>query len=178
MTQIVIDANGEELAGEMVEAAGYKGGKAENIDMAKERKKPESDRMFPLFVYEKEGEKIYILSIRGNGLWDEIWGNVALKEDLQTLVGASFDHKGETPGLGAEITDNPSFRDQFTGKKLYKDGEYTSIIVRKGGAKDPVNEVDGISGATVTCDGVSEMLFRGVKYYSEYLQNLNSNSES
>lgn len=146
--------------------------KAQEIDMARERKKPEAERKLPLYVYEQGGEKFYILSVRGNGLWDEIWGNIALKSDLNTVAGAAFDHKGETPGLGAEIKDNPSFANQFKGKEIYEDGEFVSIKVRKGGARDPENEVDGISGATVTADGVSEMLYRGIKYYEPYLAEL------
>ena len=146
--------------------------KAEDVDMARERKKPESERLLPLFIYEHEGEKYYILTIRGNGLWDEIWGNIALESDLTTITGAAFDHKAETPGLGAEIKDNPSFAGAFKGKKIYKDGEYVSVTVRKGGAKNPVHEIDAISGATVTSDGVTEMLRRGIKYYEPYFNEL------
>lgn len=143
---------------------------AEDVDMAKERKKPETERLLPLFIYEQGGEKYYIVSVRGNGLWDEIWGNIALESDLNTITGAAFDHKGETPGLGAEIKDNPAFAEKFKGKKIYEDGEYVSVTVRKGGAKNPEHEVDGISGATVTSDGVTEMLRRGIKYYEPYFK--------
>ncbi len=170
--QIVVDINGNEVSKEAVEARGYKGGMAENVDMAKEKKRPLGDRYFPVFIYEKDdGEKIYIVSIRGNGLWDEIWGNIALKEDFETIVGASFDHKGETPGLGAEIKDNASFKAQFKGKKIYDQmGNYTSVVVRKGGARNPRYEVDGISGATVTADGVSDMLYDGIKNYQPFFE--------
>ncbi|MEQ8705702.1 MAG: NADH:ubiquinone reductase (Na(+)-transporting) subunit C [Phaeodactylibacter sp.] len=151
--------------------------KAESIDMAKERKKPEAERRLPVYVYEQGGQEFYILSVRGNGLWDEIWGSVALKSDLNTVAGATFDHKGETPGLGAEIKDNPSFSEQFEGKEIYEsNGDYVSIKVRKGGARDPKHEVDGISGATVTADGVSEMLYRGLKYYQPYLDKVKQQS--
>lgn len=156
--QKVVDMDGQEIEGIM----------AEKVDMAQEGKKPEEDRNLPLFVYNANGEKIYILSVRGNGLWNAIWGNVALESDFTTVVGASFDHAGETPGLGAEIKDNPAFSAQFGGKKIYKDGEYVSVNVRKGGAKDKEYEVDGLSGATVTADGVDEMLYRGIKYYEPY----------
>lgn len=145
---------------------------AEDIDMAKERKKPEAERLLPLFIYEHEGAKYYIVSIRGNGLWDEIWGNIALESDLNTITGAAFDHKGETPGLGAEIKDNPKFPEMFKGKKIYEDGEYVSVTVRKGGARNEEHEVDAISGATVTSDGVTEMLYRGIKYYEPYFKTL------
>ena len=166
-----IEQVGLNMAGEPVE-----GVLAEDIDMAKERKKPEADRLLPLYVYTQGDEKFYIISIRGNGLWDEIWGNIALESDLSTITGAAFDHKGETPGLGAEIKDNPGFSAQFAGKSIYDEqGNYTSVVVRKGGARDPKHDVDGVSGATVTCDGVTEMLERGIKYYEPYFAKLKSN---
>ena len=167
--QKVLDMSGEEVE-EIL---------AENIDMKKEKKKPEAARKLPLYIFNGEAEKIYIISIRGNGLWDEIWGNIALKPDFNTVAGAAFDHQGETPGLGAEIKDNPAFAKQFKGKKLYSEnGEYRSINVRKGGAKDQNHDVDGISGATVTGDGVKEMLYRGIKYYEPYFNKLKSSEKT
>jgi Na+-transporting NADH:ubiquinone oxidoreductase subunit C len=155
------------MDGEIVE-----GVKAEDIDMAKERKKTEAERRLPLFIYNQGGEKYYIISVRGNGLWDEIWGYIALESDLNTIAGASFDHAGETPGLGAEIKDNPAFSEQFKGKKIYEEGDYVSVAVMKGGARDPEHEVDAISGATVTSNGVSEMLYRGIRYYQPYFEQI------
>lgn len=175
MEQRVVDSEGNLVSAEEVEARGYKGGQAEHVDMAKEKKKTLDERIFPVFIYENEGQKFYIVSVRGSGLWDEIWGNIALKEDFETIAGASFDHKGETPGLGAEIKDNPNFSAQFKGKKIYnEEGEYTSVVVRKGGAKNPRYEVDGISGATVTADGVTDMLYSGIKYYQPFFKNVKS----
>ena len=169
MEQIVLRTNGETIDGIQ----------ADDIDMAKERKKPEADRQLPLFIYQSGGQKFYIVAVRGNGLWDEIWGNIALKSDLNTIAGAAFDHKGETPGLGAEIKDNPSFPAQFEGKKLYNEnGEYLSVDVVKGGVKNPDHQVDAISGATVTGDGVAEMLYRGIKYYEPYLTKLKSGNKA
>ncbi|MBU6168427.1 MAG: NADH:ubiquinone reductase (Na(+)-transporting) subunit C [Bacteroidetes bacterium] len=159
--QIVINQNGE-VVPDML---------AEKIDLAIEKKKPETERLLPLFVFKNNKEKFYILSIRGSGLWDEIWGNIAVKSDLNTIAGATFDHKGETPGLGAEIKDNPAFPGQFVGKQMFKDGE-VAILVRKGGSQDKLYEVDGISGATITGDGVSEMLQRGIAYYLPYFESI------
>jgi len=171
--QKVIDMDGNLIDQAGMAAAGYKDGKAENVDNKKEKKKPEEERMLPLFIYEKDGEKLYITNVRGNGLWDEIWGNIALKEDLNTVVGVAFDHTGETPGLGAEIKDNPNFPASFEGKKIYdEDGNYMSISVMKGGVKDPNHQVDGISGATITANGVTEMMVRGMKYYEPYFDAL------
>ncbi len=173
MQQHVVDAQGKEVSKEAVEALGYVGGMAENVDMSKEIKKAEKDRVFPVYVYNGDKEKLYILTVRGKGLWDEIWGNIALNSDLNTIAGVAFDHKQETPGLGAEIKDNPGFYKQFAGKKIFKDnGEYVSVDVVKGGAKDPVHEVDGISGATITADGVADMMYKGLALYQPYLNSI------
>ena len=159
--QVVLNINGEVVPNLL----------AEKIDLSVEKKKAEADRLLPLFVFKNGKEKFYILSVRGSGLWDEIWGNIAVKSDLNTIAGVTFDHKGETPGLGAEIKDNPSFPGQFIGKQIFKDGE-VAVLVRKGGSQDKTYEVDGISGATITCDGVTEMLQRGIAYYLPYLETI------
>lgn len=171
--QEVFDMKGNSLDKAAVEAAGYPGGLAENVDMKKEMKKAEADRLIPMYTYTDGAEKYYILSVRGKGLWDEIWGNIALEKDLNTIAGVDFDHAAETPGLGAEIKDNAAWKKQFIGKSIYQaDGTYTSVQVVKGGAKVPAYQVDGISGATITADGVEEMLVRGLKYYEPVLEGL------
>lgn len=170
--QVVVDVYGDKMEAATVESMGYVGGMAENVDMAKEAKKDEEDKLLPVFIFTKsDGKKYYILHTRGKGLWDAIWGNIAFEDDLNTIAGISFDHVTETPGLGAEIKDNVAWARQFVGKKIYDDqGSFKSVYVRKGGAKDPVYEVDGISGATITADGVTEMLSRGLKYYEPFLK--------
>lgn len=144
--------------------------KAIEVDMAKERKKPVTERMYPVYEVSLDGKSFYIFSVRGSGLWDAIWGNVALEEDMNTVAGVSFDHAGETPGLGAEIKDNASWKAQFVGKKIYDGDKYVSVYVRKGGAVDLEHEVDGLSGATVTADGVTKMLYEGLKVYEPYME--------
>ena len=171
--QEVFDASGKVLSKDEVEAMGYKGGLAENVDMGKELKKPSKDQIHPMYVYtNKKGEKSYIVAIRGKGLWDEIWANVALGSDKNTITGISFDHKGETPGLGAEIKDNPDFSAQFNGRKILENGEYVSIKVTKGKSGESEHYVDGISGATITGNGVSKMLYEGINFYEPYLNTL------
>jgi len=151
---------------------GYTGGLASSLDMGKEHKKGD-DKLLPVYIYTKaDGKKYYILYARGKGLWDEIWGCVALEDDFNTVAGVSFDHKAETPGLGAEIKDNKAWIKQFTGKKIYDGNVLKSINVRKGGAKDPVYEVDGISGATITGDGVADMLVDYLEDYQPYLNTI------
>jgi len=171
--QEVFDMKGNLLTKEQVEAAGYKGGLAENVDINKEAKKPESERIIPMYSYKSDGNEYYILSVQGKGLWDVIWGNIALEKDMKTIAGVDFDHKGETPGLGAEIKDNKDWKSQFVGKSIYDAaGNYQGIGVIKGGAKDPSWQVDGISGATITADGVGEMLKRGLNYYGPVIKKM------
>lgn len=170
--QVVINQEGKVFSSDEIEAMGYKGGTATSVDMAKEHKKGD-DKMLPLYVYTKDdGKKYYILYSRGKGLWDEIWGCVALEDDFNTIAGVSFDHKAETPGLGAEIKDNKAWVKQFIGKKIYDGDMFKSVDVRKGGAKDPVYEVDGISGATITGDGVADMLEDYLVDYQPYLNEI------
>ncbi len=95
------------------------------------------------------------------GLWGDIWGYVALEKDMDTVAGIIMAHKGETPGLGAEIA-TPKYQAQFAGKKLFKGDEFVSVKLRKGGAQDPEHEVDGISGGTKTSDGVTAMLYNSM----------------
>lgn len=147
--------------------------KAEDVNMEKQEKKAMENRQFPVFIMNYEGKKYYILSVRGNGLWDKIWGWIAIEGDVNTIAGAAFGHKAETPGLGAEIQDNTSFKKKFEGKQLYKDGEFVSVKLKKGGV-NPNNPhaIDIISGATVTSVGVSDMLYSGIKMYEPYLETL------
>ena len=172
--QIVLDTKGNVLTEAQIIENCYGATMAEEIDMAKEKKKPLEERALPLYVYTStSGDQYYIVTIRGNGLWDEIWGNIAFEEDLVTIAGVSFDHKQETPGLGAEIKDNKGWYSQYIGKKIYDDqGNFTSVNAIKGGAKNPTHEIDGISGATITADGVNDMMETGLKLYEIYFNKL------
>lgn len=160
--QVVLDANGAPVEGEQ----------AEKISMAAEEKKPEADRHYPLYIFKGDKGNLYLLSLRGMGLWDKIWATVALQDDFNTVAGVSFGHVAETPGLGAEIKDNPNFPKQFQGKTIYKDGQFVSVGVIKGGAKDKSHEVDAISGATITSSGVHEMMKAGLTPYLPYFETL------
>lgn len=152
------------------------------IDIKKEKsaaKDPSYSRKLPLFVGEKEGETFYIAPIYGKGLWDAIWGYVALDENM-VVQGAYFDHKGETPGLGANIKQR-FFMDDFYGEHLLSEtGTFKGITVAKGNA-DPKNndkkdnEVDAIAGATITGDGVTAMIKSDLKLYVPYFENLKNN---
>ncbi len=109
--------------------------------------------------------------MRGVGLWGPIWGYISLESDFNTVHGAFFDHKGETPGLGAEIAEK-SFQQQFEGKKIYNnDNSFVSVNVMKAAEKselDPVNRVDAISGGTITSKGTDAMLKNCIEPYLAY----------
>ena len=148
------------------------------IDIKKEKalaKKDGYSRRLPLFVGEKDGKTYYVAPIRGKGLWDAIWAYVAMDENM-VVQGAYFDHKGETPGLGANIKQR-FFMDDFIGEQLLSDGTFKGINVAKGNA-DPKNidktdnEVDAIAGATITGDGVSAMIRSDLRLYVPYFKNL------
>ena len=148
------------------------------INLAKELKKDYKNQHFPLYVAEVESEKYYIIELRGVGLWDAIWGYISLKSDFNTINGVSFDHKGETAGLGAEITKD-WFKESFVDEKVFNEnGELVGITVLKGN-NDPKNkdkndhEVDAISGSTITGDGVTNMIKERLNNYLPYLEKLN-----
>lgn len=101
----------------------------------------------------------YVVPLTGKGLWGAVWGYIALNDDCNTVAGAVFDHKSETPGLGAEIT-TAAFQEQFVGKRIFKDGRFESIDLLKGKGSSAGNPyaVDAISGGTLTSNGVKAML--------------------
>jgi Na+-transporting NADH:ubiquinone oxidoreductase subunit C len=153
------------IKGEQVE-----GVDAFNIVLKNEQKKPLDEQYLPVFRAEPDdGEKVIILPVEGKGLWGPIWGYISLKSDMNTIYGVTFDHKGETPGLGAEIN-TTKFESMFTDKKLFENGKFVSIQVHKGGA-DPsdIHGVDAISGGTITSKGLEKMLLDCLKKYDDYL---------
>lgn len=155
-------------AGEVVE-----GKKAFDIDLYKEGKKPVEERLYPLYIYTADTKKKkYIVPMNGMGLWDQINGFVSLKDDFNTVDGATFTHVGETPGLGAEITAD-WFQSQFKNKSL-KDasGKFAFKVLK--GRDNPLDEytVDGITGSTITCDGVNAMLEEDLGGYAQYFEGM------
>ena len=141
-----------------------------DVDSKTENAKPVQDRNIPLFVCQVDGATKYVLPVYGAGLWGPIWGYVALNDDKSTVFGVYFSHAGETPGLGAEITSMP-FKSQFPGKQITKEGEFTSIaIVKPGKIAEGVDYVNGISGGTITSQGVDAMLKDGLGQYVNFLK--------
>ncbi len=171
---VVLNANGEETDDA-----------ADQIDIAKQYKLPVSERLLPLYRIEgKEGIQFYVLPTFGFGLWDNIWGYVALESDMNTIKGVVFDHKGETPGLGARIT-TPEIQSRFVGKKIKDEaGNLVSVTMNKGenggGEKsiqafeDKPHQVDGMSGSTLTGNGVNNMLKEYLEAYNSYFEKTKS----
>jgi Na+-transporting NADH:ubiquinone oxidoreductase subunit C len=152
------------------------------IDIKKEQaaaKNKSYKRQLPLFIGKKDGNIFYIVPVRGKGLWDAVWAFVAM-DDNMVVQGIFLDHKGETPGLGANINQR-FFMDDFIGEHLLDaSGKFVGIAVSKGNAdptnKDKIdNEVDAIAGATITGDGVSAMIKAELEVYSSYFIHLKNN---
>ena len=142
---------------------------AENGGFAVENAAVNAENL-PLYVCEVEGETKYVLPLYGAGLWGPIWGYVALNADKETIYGVYFSHAGETPGLGAEITNREKFQVPFIGKKaLNADNEVVISVVKNGKVQNPDTEVDGISGGTITSQGVDAMLKSSIGLYKAFL---------
>ena len=156
--------------------------KAYLIDVKKEKalaKAPNYKRKLPLFIAEKDGRNLYVAPIRGKGLWDAIWAYVSIDEDM-IIRGIYFDHKAETPGLGANIKQR-FFMDDFIGESLLdNEGNFKGVTVSKTNL-DPKNEdkydneVDAIAGSTITGDGVTAMIRSDLSLYQPYFNSLNNN---
>ena len=129
-----------------------------------------AEKRFHVFECKVDGATKYILPIYGAGLWGPIWGYVALNDDKDTVYGVYFSHAGETPGLGAEIA-TPKFQAQFAGKKVTENGAIGLTVAKNGKVTKPDYEVDGISGGTITSQGVDAMLKDCLKAYNPFLSN-------
>ena len=123
-----------------------------------------------VYVANLNGAVKYILPLSGKGLWGGIGGYLALDEDKNTIYGVNFNHESETPGLGAKIVEMP-FREQFEGKHIRNaEGQVVSVaVLKKGNLAEGQEQVDAISGATITSSGVSTMLQTNLEEYQEFL---------
>ncbi len=142
-----------------------------SVELKNELYKNEAERLLPVFVAKTDDNALkYILPLHGKGLWGPIWGYMALDADLNTVYGVVFSHKGETPGLGAEI-DTRIFQQQFNGKQIFDAaGQFVSVKVLKEGAPgEPIHSVDAISGGTITSNGLQDMLSDCLKLYLNYI---------
>jgi len=161
----------------VIDTAGEKkeGVDAFTVDLKVELAKPLQEMNLPVFVFTSDDSTHkYIIPMRGRGLWGPIWGYISFYEDFNTIYGAIFDHKGETPGLGAEINQK-FFQVQFIDKKIFDEkGNFVSVRVLKGGANpDDIHAVDAISGGTITSVAVQAMMTNCLGNYEYYFKNAN-----
>lgn len=120
------------------------------------------------YICDVNGVKKYVLPVKGMGLWGPIWGYISVDEDGNTVYGAFFNHEGETAGLGAEIKDSKAWQDQFVGKKIFDaDGNVALSVVKK--VDNSESQVDVVTGATLTCNGVTNMLATDLAAYKKLL---------
>ena len=147
-----------------------KGQKVDGDAFSVDASKMIAENKYPVFVANVDGQTKYIMTMYGSGLWGPIWGYISINDDRNTIYGTDFSHQGETPGLGAEIT-TPAFNSQFPGKQLFKNNEFKSIaIVKPGKVVQGQDYVDGISGGTITSNGVDHMIMNSLKHYVEFLK--------
>lgn len=123
-----------------------------------------------LYVCEVDGKPKYVIPLKGMGLWGGISGFIAVNDDRQTVYGAYFNHESETAGLGAEIKDNRVWQEKFRGKHLFKKGSADVALAVKKKVDDPDTQVDAVTGATLTSNGVSDMLREGIEKYRPFLE--------
>ena len=143
-----------------------------NVDMKKNVKLAERD--LPIMKCKTDDGSIkYVLPVYGAGLWGPIWGYIAVNDDGNTIYGANFSHEGETPGLGARIAEQP-FQDNFKEKHLFIDGEFKSVAVLKRGQKasNGAEQIDALTGATITSRGVSDMIADCLAPYEAFLKKM------
>lgn len=160
-----------------------------DIDLAAEQKKKGADAesaLYPVYVHRKDGKTRYVIAMQGVGLWGPVWGYLAVDDDLKTVANAVFDHKSETPGLGAEIATD-AFQKQFRsseGSVKYIQGESGFLHVVKPGTVPATSSeynyvVEGISGGTITSNGVSAMMVKFLEAFTNFAnQNLVSGSQA
>ncbi len=154
----IVNAEGQEVPGDA---------------FALDVQKGQHESLYPVFVADVDGKTKYIMAMYGAGLWGPIWGYISVDADKNTVFGTDFSHQGETPGLGAEIT-KPAFCNEFIGKKLFIDGTFKSIaVVKPGKGVEGQDYVDGISGGTITSQGVSTMLSHSLSGYVKFLTSKN-----
>ncbi len=157
---------------------------AESVDVERNYKKAPEERLYPVFIFHEEGNEddvvSYIFPVFGSGLWDVIWGYVALQTDINTIEGVTFSHAGETPGLGARITSR-DVQSRYEGKEILDEsGELVSVDMQKGEGRDYSGEehkVDGLSGATITAVGVNNMLRNYLQSYKSYMDKIKEGNE-
>ncbi|MHB1278954.1 MAG: NADH:ubiquinone reductase (Na(+)-transporting) subunit C [Bacteroidia bacterium] len=173
--EYVINAEGQTLEGVS----------AGSISVEKESKKPVAERQLPVYEILKEGSadetEFYVVATFGKGLWDVISSYISIRSDGTTINGVVFNHKAETPGLGARIKDDEAVYSRYAGKELFDNGKPVGVIMMKGEGNNYDGEkhkVDGMSGATLTGKGVNKMIIEYTEAYAKFLQSKSAGKET
>lgn len=155
---LILDANGQVIK----EDGGFQ---VESKDIT--AKNP-ADKKLPLYVAKVNNDTIYVVPLYGRGLWGGISGYLALKKDFDTVFGSYFTHESETAGLGARIVEE-EFQEKFIGKMAFSDSTFQKVaLVLSKKIENPEHEVDAITGATLTSNGVSEMFQTSLLPYQKF----------
>ncbi len=158
---------------------------AASINIEKESKKPVAERQLPVYEIIKEGTtdetEFFVVATFGKGLWDVISSYVSIRADGTTINGVVFNHKAETPGLGARIKDDEAVYSRYSGKELFDNGKPVGVIMMKGEGNNYDGEkhkVDGMSGATLTANGVNKMIIEYTEAYANFLKSKSAGKET
>lgn len=158
---IVVNTNGEVIS----DKDGF------NVDSKDITAKDDADKKLPVYISKVGNDTLYVLPLYGRGLWGGLWGYLALKPDFKTVYGAYMSHEGETAGLGARIVET-QFQEKFQNKIAYTDSTYSEVVLGvKKKVENPASEVDAITGATLTSNGVDEMFKTSLAPYKQYFLN-------
>ena len=161
LKDIVVNTEGEVIS----ETDGFK------VDQKEITAKNDADKKLPVYICAVESDTLYVVPMYGRGLWGGLWGYLALKPDFKTVHGAYMSHEGETAGLGARIVEQ-WFQEQFQGKVAYADSTYNDVVLGvKKKVENPASEVDAITGATLTSNGVDAMFKTSLAPYQKYFLN-------
>lgn len=154
----------------------------EQVIVAVEYKKAPKDRLLPVYEFRSETDpnkvEYAVMPVYGYGLWNNIWGYVAVRSDFNTIQGVKFQHAGETPGLGARI-ETEEIQSRFKEKTIFEGNNLVSVKIQKGEGLDyssDKHKVDGMSGATLTGKGVNNMLADYLACYENYLKKHSSST--
>jgi Na+-transporting NADH:ubiquinone oxidoreductase subunit C len=167
---IVLDAEGNLLKGKNV-------GDLTPQEISDRNKETGLKAFYPVYIYKNEetGKKLYAIHVSGKGLWSTIKGYMALEEDLSTIAGMVFYEHQETPGLGGDV-EKPYFQDRFKGKQWLDKGVVQEFEITKPGGAANNHSIDGITAATMTCNGVEAFLNDDFKIYNKYFEKLRKNN--
>jgi Na+-transporting NADH:ubiquinone oxidoreductase subunit C len=154
------------------------GVKVADVTVATEYKKAPKDRLLPVYEFRSESDstevQYAVMPVFGYGLWNNIWGFLAVKHDFATIQGVKFAHTGETPGLGARI-ESDEVQERYEGKTIFEGDVLKPVMMQKGEGNDysdDPHKVDGMSSATLTAKGVNNMLQDYLACYENYLRKM------